>query len=141
MLLALTIGARVEAVSPALTASVLRLTAVAPDMIPNVVHQLAEGVIREMTTTFKTVAVLTLLGALGLAAGFAVRAATPDPPAPSPTPVQFVAAEQPEPTPKIPDCAAGQGGRPEGARTGNLRGQNGDDRLRGRDQEQTGRGL
>jgi RNA polymerase sigma factor (sigma-70 family) len=95
VLLALTVGPTAEGVPPALAALALRLVT-ARDPIPTAVHYLALGVIRDMTTTLKAVAVLALVGALGLAAaGFAVRSAQADPPQPLPSPPAPRAGAQP----------------------------------------------
>jgi len=86
VLLALTVGRQGRAVSATLAADTVRLAA-DPSAIPVVVQQLVTGVIRDMTTTFKTLAYLALFGALGLgAAGFAIYPATADPARPEPVP-------------------------------------------------------
>lgn len=86
VLLALGVGAAAQAVPPLLASGTLRLVRGAADSVPNAVHLLATGVIRDMTTSFKTVAALTVFGVLGLAAaGFAVRSAVADAPRPAET--------------------------------------------------------
>ena len=80
VLLAPALGDQARALPVTLAARTLRLVAAAPHTIPVAVRLLATGVIRDMTTRFKPVALLTLFGALGLAAaGFASRATTTDP--------------------------------------------------------------
>lgn len=81
VLLALTVGAKAQAVPAVLAASTLRLSSATAELIPTAVHHLALGVIRDMTTSFKTLAALALFGVLGVAAaGFAVRSAMADSP-------------------------------------------------------------
>jgi RNA polymerase sigma factor (sigma-70 family) len=123
VLLALTVGETASAIPAALATATARLAAANPNTIPIAVHLLAHGVIRDMTTTLKTIAVLAAFGVLTLAgAGYAVHAALADPPpAPRATasaPPPGAAQTQPpvpprkDATPKVPrpavsDDAAG----------------------------------
>lgn len=81
VLLALAVGGRAQAVPAVLAAATLRLSGAAVDAIPIAVHHLALGVTRDMTLSFKPLAVLAVFGVLGVAAaGFAVRSAMADAP-------------------------------------------------------------
>lgn len=81
VLLALTMGGKAQAVPAVLAAGTLRLASAAPDAIPTAVHLLAQGVIRDMGTSFKALAAMTVLSVIGVAAaGFAVRSALADAP-------------------------------------------------------------
>jgi RNA polymerase sigma factor (sigma-70 family) len=81
VLLALTVGTKAQAVPAVLAAATLRLSGAAADAIPSAVHNLVLGVTRDMTPSFKALAVLALFGVLGVAAaGFAVRSAMADAP-------------------------------------------------------------
>jgi RNA polymerase sigma factor (sigma-70 family) len=74
VLLALSMTGKAQAVPAVLATSTLRLTTSAPNLIPVAVQQLALGVIHDMTTTFKTLALFALVGILGIAtAGYAIR--------------------------------------------------------------------
>ncbi len=111
ILLALTVGTTAHAVPGALVASTLRSATGAPNMIPIAVHNLTLGVIREMSTPFKTITVLSLFGVLGLAAaGFAVHAALADPPT---APAGERAATLPHEPPRVPDAPPGEPDAPK----------------------------
>jgi RNA polymerase sigma factor (sigma-70 family) len=108
VLLALAIGDQARAIPATLAAGTLHLVTADRHTIPVAVRLLAEGVIRDMTTRFKLLALLALLGALGLgAAGFAAHALTTDPAGqdPAPPPVSAKAA----PAPAKPEVADKKG--------------------------------
>jgi RNA polymerase sigma factor (sigma-70 family) len=97
VLLALAIARPARALPSTLAAGTLRLATAAPHTIPVTVQLLATGVIRDMTTTFKPLALLALVGALGLAAAaFASRAATTEPVPPPAAKPAAPAAAKPE---------------------------------------------
>jgi RNA polymerase sigma factor (sigma-70 family) len=129
VLLALAVGREAHAVPAVLAAGTLRLVTAAPNVTPVGVRLLAQGVIRDMTTTTKKLAVLTVFGILGLAAaGFAVRAALADSTQPIPPPVVAGGTAQPpaepagpqpeqNPRPEIVDKQGGFVHSVDGART------------------------
>jgi RNA polymerase sigma factor (sigma-70 family) len=113
VLLALTLGEKAQALPPRLALGTLRLAMAAPHTIPVAVHLLATGVIRDMTTTFKALACLTLFGALSIiATGFALRAA-PATPMTAPHVIAERAAPapaKPQANPKTPEVSARESG-------------------------------
>jgi RNA polymerase sigma factor (sigma-70 family) len=110
VLLALALGPPARAIPATLTAGTRRLATAAPHTIPVAVRLLATGVIQDMTTKFKLLALLALLGAVGLAvAGFASRVATTDPAGREPAPPAPDAARE-EPAPVKPGVADKESG-------------------------------